>query len=173
MSFPTDPAQNLYKLCVVPLFSKIDTAGSAHRVTPHKIEITLRKAKPGLKWTALKAPECHHSEAGPETVSSPVPIDTNDVRPEPKAPTYPTSSRTGPKNWDTLIGDEADDDKGDGPDAFFKMLYKNADPDTKRAMIKSYQESNGTSLSTQWSDVGSRKFETVPPDGLEAKKWEA
>lgn len=38
-------------------------------------------------------------------------------------------------------------------------------------MMKSYQESNGTSLSTVWSDVGSKTFETTPPDGMEAKKW--
>jgi suppressor of G2 allele of SKP1 len=54
---------------------------------------------------------------------------------------------------------------------FFKKLYKNADPDTKRAMMKSYQESNGTALSTDWSDVSKGPVETKPPEGLEAKKW--
>jgi suppressor of G2 allele of SKP1 len=89
------------------------------------------------------------------------------------APVYPTSSKTGPKNWDKLMGDEEDEKDGDNVDHFFKQLYKDADPDTKRAMMKSYQESNGTSLSTNWADVGTKKFETSPPDGMVAKKWES
>jgi len=39
-------------------------------------------------------------------------------------------------------------------------------------MMKSYQESNGTALSTDWKDVSKKKVETSPPEGLEAKKWE-
>lgn len=31
-------------------------------------------------------------------------------------------------------------------------------------MIKSYQESNGTSLSTNWDDVKKKRVETMPPD---------
>ena len=112
------------------------------------------------------------------------------------APSYPTSSKTGPKNWDKLADDltkkrpkeekkeneaegaaEADadefdyDDEGDPVNGFFKKLYKDADPDTRRAMMKSYQESNGTALSTNWAEVGKGKVETSPPDGMEAKKW--
>lgn len=39
-------------------------------------------------------------------------------------------------------------------------------------MMKSFTESNGTSLSTNWDDVKEKRVETVPPDGVEAKKWE-
>jgi len=98
-------------------------------------------------------------------------------------PTYPTSSRTGPKNWDKVAdelakpdgaaGEGADQDEdGDPVNFFFKKLYKDADPDTKRAMMKSYVESNGTTLSTNWAEVGKGKVETSPPDGLVAKKWD-
>ena len=48
----------------------------------------------------------------------------------------------------------SDSDSGDAVDSFFKKLYKGADDDTRRAMMKSMQESNGTSLSTNWSEVG-------------------
>lgn len=41
----------------------------------------------------------------------------------------------------------------------------------RRAMMKSFTESNGTSLSTNWDEVGKGKVETVPPEGVEAKKW--
>jgi suppressor of G2 allele of SKP1 len=34
------------------------------------------------------------------------------------------------------------------------------------------QESNGTVLSTDWKEVGSKKVEGSPPEGMEVKKWE-
>ena len=46
------------------------------------------------------------------------------------------------------------------------------DEDTRRAMMKSFVESNGTVLSTNWSDIGKKKTECTPPDGLEVKKYE-
>lgn len=33
-------------------------------------------------------------------------------------------------------------------------------------------ESNGTVLSTNWKEVGSKVVEGNPPDGMEVKKWE-
>lgn len=87
-----------------------------------------------------------------------------------KAPAYPTSSKTGPKNWDTLLDNEKEDEDA-GVDDFFKKLYKDASPDVRRAMMKSYQESNGTSLSTNWDEVGKKPVETHPPEGMEAKPW--
>lgn len=46
----------------------------------------------------------------------------------------------------------------------FQKLYAGATDEQRRAMIKSYQESNGTSLSTSWKDVQKGKVETLPPD---------
>jgi suppressor of G2 allele of SKP1 len=88
-------------------------------------------------------------------------------------PVYPTSSKTGPKNWDKMDLDlDEDEESNNDVDSFFKKLYKDADPDTRRAMMKSYTQSNGTSLSTNWAEAGSKDYETLPPDSAEAKKWD-
>ncbi|KAK5237028.1 Cochaperone protein [Exophiala xenobiotica] len=56
---------------------------------------------------------------------------------------------------------DSDYESGDAVDGFFKKIYANADPDTQRAMMKSYVESNGTSLSTNWGEVSKGKVEVV------------
>ena len=110
------------------------------------------------------------------------------IRPAPATaflPVYPTSSKSGPKDWDKLAdeltkkkkdkgkekeGEAAQEDdeedsegEGDAVGDFFKQLYGSADDDTKRAMMKSYTESNGTALSTDWKEVKKGKVETSPP----------
>jgi suppressor of G2 allele of SKP1 len=37
-------------------------------------------------------------------------------------------------------------------------------------MMKSFVESNGTCLSTNWNEVSQGKVETKPPEGMIAKK---
>lgn len=180
--FPTGNS-GAYDYTVTPLFSKIDPTSSEFRITPQKIEINLHKAVPGLKWGDLEGTEAITSSIS-NTDSKPIiPAAVLNME-QSKVPSYPTSSRTGPKNWDSLasaalkaekkdgsLGGDDDDDDGDPMGGFFKKLYKDADPDTRRAMIKSYQESNGTALSTNWADVKKGPVETQPPEGLVAKKW--
>jgi len=90
---------------------------------------------------------------------------------KPAGPAYPTSSKSGPKNWDKVEDGDDEEDKND-VNFFFKKLYQGATPEQQRAMMKSFVESNGTALSTDWNDVKARKVETIPPEGVEAKKWE-
>ena len=54
---------------------------------------------------------------------------------------------------------------------FFQQLFANADEDTKRAMMKSYVESGGTALSTNWDEVKKEKVPVKPPQGSEWKQW--
>ena len=42
-----------------------------------------------------------------------------------------------------------------------------------RAMNKSYMESGGTVLSTNWEEIGKEKTPVKPPEGMEFKKWNA
>ncbi|KAI0017178.1 SGS domain-containing protein [Xylariomycetidae sp. FL0641] len=88
-------------------------------------------------------------------------------------PSYPTSSKKGPQNWDTIADPDEEGEEDKDVNSFFQSLYKNADPDTKRAMMKSYVESNGTSLSTSWAEAEKKTYETQAPDGAEAKKWDS
>lgn len=182
MRFPVGDS-GTYDFTVTPLFSKIDPASSEFRITPHKIEINLHKGAQGLKWGALEGTEAIIASA-PATDAKPA-IPASVLKPDQgKTPSYPTSSRTGPKNWDSVAsaalkaekkGEQSfgdDDEEGDPTEVFFKKLYKDADPDTRRAMMKSYQESNGTALSTNWSDVKKGPVKTVPPEGVVAKKWD-
>jgi suppressor of G2 allele of SKP1 len=179
--FPIGSNSN-YNFSIEHLYDQISPSESAFSITPNKLEITLHKNNT-LKWPALE---------GASQVSSPLSKESKDLSTSAslsitanKPPTYPTSSKHGPKNWDALarsaLAAEStdqeklandDDEEGDPLHGFFKKLYKDADPDTKRAMMKSYTESNGTALSTNWEDVGKKKVETNPPEGLEAKTWE-
>jgi len=38
-------------------------------------------------------------------------------------------------------------------------------------MMKSYQESGGTALSTNWGEVATKKYAVDPPDGMVARKY--
>ncbi|QIX01954.1 hypothetical protein AMS68_007471 [Peltaster fructicola] len=168
ISFPSATGST-FDFTIDPLYAPVDPTKSTFRVLASKLEVTLIKATPGQKWSALEGSEPIADQPTEDKPAIPQAVLTA------KAPAYPTSSKTGPKNWDKLAGDElGNDEDGDGDDAskFFKQLYKGASPETQRAMMKSYTESNGTALSTDWNDVGKRRIETIPPDGMEAKNWE-
>ncbi|MCJ1382029.1 hypothetical protein MMC17_005141 [Xylographa soralifera] len=193
VSFPL-PTGADYDFSLEPLFAPIDPSASTYKIMSTKVEFILRKAHPGQKWHSLENP---HPLPTPSTSTPTAPIPAAILNPQPThdtPPAYPTSSRSGPKNWDKLAADltkkpapkpdhdnqdddeedmymDDDDDGGDPANAFFKKIFKDADPDTRRAMMKSYQESNGTALSTNWAEVGKGKVETSPPDGMVARKW--
>lgn len=83
------------------------------------------------------------------------------------------STKNALTDWENLVVEE-DEEVLEGDAALtglFQTLYRNADDDTKRAMIKSYTESDGTSLSTDWRNVSRAKVETQPPDGMEARSF--
>ncbi|PNS16514.1 hypothetical protein CAC42_248 [Sphaceloma murrayae] len=185
-----------YEFTLDPLYAPIDPSQSRYSILSTKIEITLKKAQPGQKWHALESSEpIATASSNGQVQSIPKAILQSTTS---SAPAYPSSSRTGPKNWDKLAEDltakkpkkddkdststdkknDDDDDwdyekeEGDEVNGFFKKLYSGASEDVRKAMVKSFTESGGTALSTNWADVQKAPVPVQPPDGMEARKWE-
>jgi suppressor of G2 allele of SKP1 len=148
----------------------VDPVKSTYSVTASKVEVVLEKSVQ-RKWSSLEAVESASKDAN--ATEPVIPQQTPTIPKKEAAPSYPTSSKSGPKNWDKLASDMEVDKEGDEMNNFFQTLYSGADPDTRRAMMKSYQESNGTVLSTNWAEVGKGKVETSPPDGMMEQKWDS
>ncbi|CAJ1071641.1 protein SGT1 homolog [Xyrichtys novacula] len=89
---------------------------------------------------------------------------------------YPTSSHYTRK-WDKMVVDISEEEKnekleGDAAlNKLFQQIYCDGSDEVKRAMNKSFMESSGTVLSTNWKDVGKRKVDVSPPDDVEHKKY--
>lgn len=105
------------------------------------------------------------------------------VAPVPAETAETAAARKKRKDWGAITENiltsekekSTEEDPNVGGDAalngFFQKIFADADEDTKRAMMKSYQESGGTTLSTNWDEVKKSKVEVKPPTGAEWKKW--
>ncbi|XP_061746940.1 protein SGT1 homolog [Nerophis ophidion] len=89
---------------------------------------------------------------------------------------YPTSSQHSRK-WDKIVVDISEEEKnekleGDAAlNKVFQQIYTDGSDEIRRAMNKSFTESHGTVLSTNWKDVGKRKVDPSPPDDVELRKY--
>merc|ERR1712136_630579 len=137
------PGTDLVYELNVKLANKIVPEQCVFKVLGSKVEIKLKKAEGG-RWATL---ESDGSE--PTNVKQ---IETTNTFSQP--PTYPSSSKKT-KDWDKLV----------------QKIYSDASDETKRAMNKSFQESNGTVLSTNWGEIGNKHTDIQCPDGMEYKKY--
>jgi suppressor of G2 allele of SKP1 len=101
-----------------------------------KVEITLYKQDPSINWNSLA----------------------------PAVTTQSTTSRQDKWSKVTVSKEEEEEPTSGDVESFFKSIYANADEDSRKAMIKSFTESGGACLSTNWKDVAQKKVEYVPYD---------
>lgn len=75
------------------------------------------------------------------------------------------------RNWDAIIDEfEKEEEKDQGVNDLFKQIYQSGSDDVRRAMNKSFQESGGTVLSTNWTNVAEKRVEPKPPSENDEKK---
>ncbi|ORX72372.1 SGS-domain-containing protein [Linderina pennispora] len=139
-----------------PLLLPIVPSQSTYEILSTKIEVRMKKAAKGEKWSHLEKTEA-------EMVA--------DVK-----PSHLSNSRKG-VSWDKIAADAEKETalkvSEQGVNQLFQTIYKDADEDTRRAMMKSYVESNGTALSTDWESVKKGPVETLPPTGCDAKPFKS
>ncbi|KAH3830620.1 protein SGT1 homolog isoform X2 [Dreissena polymorpha] len=154
------PDREPYQLKFSPLAHPIDPSASSYKILKTKIEVKMKKRE-GLQWKVL---ESEDEEAALT------------LHPATDPQAYPTSAHYT-RNWDKLskqAEEEEKKDKKEGDAALnelFQQIYKDGTDETKKAMMKSFYESGGTVLSTNWGEIGKAKTEVKPPDGMEFKKW--
>ncbi|SBT34278.1 calcyclin binding protein, putative [Plasmodium ovale wallikeri] len=124
------------------LFSEIEPSKTRINITPMKVEVTLEKETKGLKWIQISKVE-------------------KDITSEKKENLLNPFSGKSTQEWDNLTKTLKEEDEGESIDHFFRKIYKDGDDDTRRAMIKSFQTSHGTVLSTNWKDVKNKNYEKV------------
>lgn len=109
-----------------------------------KLEIELAKNEVGKGWKSLEASS--EQETG-------------------SIPKYPSSARNpiDPSKLDESEFKDAEPSGEAAINALFQKIYSDSNEDTRRAMMKSFIESKGTVLSTDWEKVGEKVIEPVPP----------
>ena len=164
------------------LYAQIDAEKSKFTLFKTKVEIILVKIEqhhwPSIEANgAPKLPPASSIPAPPPPVAAARPVEQPaEENPKTKVPKAYASNR----DWDRLgqeISKELDAEKPEGEEAMaalFRQIFRDADPETRMAMKKSFQTSGGTVLSTNWNEVSKTDYEKVrqAPKGVEWKNWE-
>ncbi|PVU97687.1 hypothetical protein BB561_000402 [Smittium simulii] len=154
--------ESIVEIRFTPLFDNIVAEKSSFKILSTKLEIKLAKQECQRFWVSLeKSAKTEEAQNNTKLVND-----------------YPSSnvnSSTRSKNW-SAIENEIDrelavNEENSDLSSLFSKIYRDADDDTRRAMMKSYIESNGTTLSTNWKDVAKGTVETKPPQGMIPKSY--
>lgn len=153
----------LNPLFELSLSNGIDPEASSATINNRKIEFKLKKEVENFQWVTLE------KQGAAASI-------TNQGNIQGFKPSYPSSSKVK-KDWDNIdkeISKELDQEDVKGNDAMmklFKQIYENGNEETRRAMVKSFQTSGGTVLSTNWGEVKEKEYDgkdrPTAPDGQE------
>lgn len=146
------------------LNKEVDVEKSSYKMLSSKIEISLAKIE-GVRWDALEKQDKEAPKPAAAVATS-APVSTG-------PPSHPGSK----KNWDKMAKEIEEKEAGElqgeqALQALFQKIYGDSSDEVRKAMNKSYYESGGTVLSTNWKEVAEAKVDVKPPDGTEFKKWE-
>jgi tetratricopeptide (TPR) repeat protein len=124
-----------------------------------KVEYKLKKEVPDFNWVNVDVAKVKESQPNFK-------------------PSYPTSSKVK-KDWDSLdkelteqTKEDAKNDPNEGMMKLFRDIYERSDENTRRAMMKSFQTSGGTVLSTNWDEVKAKDYEGADrPEAPKGQEW--
>lgn len=135
---------------------------TAYKCYSTKVEIKAKKQE-GIRWSSLEYDESASGCPAPAMFSVPEATVIEKVPPVFKA-----------KNWDNIVKEtENEKEEGDAAlNALFQKIYAEGSDDVKRAMNKSFLESGGTVLSTNWEEIAAKTTPIKPPDGMEYRRWQ-
>jgi suppressor of G2 allele of SKP1 len=136
---------------ILELSEKVIPDKSSHKATAFKVEITLIKSE-FKRWERLEKPK--------------------PTKEEEEAKANALIKKKKPEDWDRLAKDVEKEKDDEDVNSLFKMIYENGTEEQRKAMNKSFSESGGTVLSTNWNEVAKGKTEVKPPDGCEFRQWD-
>lgn len=164
------------------LFDAVDVSKCKVKYMDEKVLIKLRK-KDKHSWHELFGSGARDESKGEEEEEGKAASneeeteETKDIPILDRAKPTPYASQ---RDWNAIERDlkkQEEAEKPEGEEALNKLfqgIYGDASEETKRAMVKSFQTSGGTVLSTNWDEVSKTDYEKErqAPKGMEWKNWE-
>lgn len=139
----------------IDLAGEVQPDACKYTIRKSCVEILLKKVT-SSKWKTLEF-------TGEDAVA---PWDSNVVD-------QPSLSKPGSKkDWDK-IAVEDEPLEGDAElNKLFQDIFSKGSDEQRKAMLKSFYESGGTVLSTNWEEVGKAPVKVAPPKGMEVHRWD-